>query len=162
MARAMTKRNATQAGSGKKGTTSRTGSSKKSNSTSAAGGAKKEQATTTTKPPATPSCTTKKSTTTTSSSKQAGGTGAAQGGGRPSRYGEGSTKQSTRSSHRGKSAEQLVEDVEVMAKKVGVELPKEYKKKKREVKSAIEETTDRPYREFSKQGALEVGGEGGR
>jgi hypothetical protein len=50
--------------------------------------------------------------------------------------------------------------VEVMAKKAGVELPKDEKKKKREVKSAIEETSDRPYREYSKQGALEVGREG--
>ena len=173
MARAMTKRNATQAGSGKKGgSTTRTGSSKKS-STSAAGGAKKKQAstptkktgtttnTTTTKPRATPSRTTKKGSTTASSSKQGGGTVATQGGGRPSRYGEGSMKQTTRSSHRGKSAEQLVEDVEVMAEKVGVELPKDEKKKKRE-ESAIEETSDRPYREYSKQGALEVGREGGR
>lgn len=172
MARAMTKRNATQAGSGKKGgSTTRTGSSKNS-STSAAGGAKKKQAststkktgtttnTTTTKPRATPSRTTKKGSTTASSSKQGGGAVAKQGGGRPSRYGEGSTKQTTRSSHRGKSAEQLVEDVEVMAKKVGVELPKDEKKKKREVKIAIEETSDRSYREYSKQGALEVGREG--
>ena len=171
MARAMTKRNATQAGSGKKGgSTTRTGSSKRS-STSAAGGAKKRQAststkkrtttnTTTTKPRATPSHTTKKGSTTASSSKQGGGAVAKQEGGRPSRYGEGSTKQMTRSSPRGKSAEQLVEDVEVMAKKVGVELPKDEKKKKREVKSAIEETSDRPYREYSKQGALEVGREG--
>lgn len=156
MVRAMTKRNATQAGSGKKGGSTRSTSSKKGNSTSAAGGTKtkKETTKTPTKPPATPSNTTKKASA-TASSKQ-------EGGGRPSRYGEGTTKQSTLSSHRGKSAEKLVEDVEVMAKKAGVELPKDEKKKKREVKSAIEETSDRPYREYSKQGALEVGREGER
>lgn len=70
--------------------------------------------------------------------------------GTPSR---GTKKSST--TRRGKSAE-LVKDVEVMAKRVGVELPKEDKKREREVKSAIEETSDRPYREYSKQGALEV------
>ena len=148
MARAMTKRNA----SGKKGGGStRATSSKKGNSTSAVGGIKttKWMTKTTTKPPATPSRTSKKGST-TASGKQTGG-------GRPSRYGEGAAKQTTRSSHRGKSAEQLVGDVEVMAEKAGVELPKEEKKKEREVKSAIEETSDRPYREYSKQGALEVG-----
>lgn len=42
-----------------------------------------------------------------------------------------------------------------MAEKVGVRLPKG-KKKEREVKAAIAKTSDRPYRDYSKQGALEV------
>ncbi len=46
-------------------------------------------------------------------------------------------------------------DVEEMAEKVGVRLPKG-KKKEREVKAAIAKTSDRPYRDYSKQGALEV------
>jgi len=48
-----------------------------------------------------------------------------------------------------------VPDVEEMAEKVGVRLPKG-KKKEREVKAAIAKTSDRPYRDYSKQGALEV------
>jgi hypothetical protein len=149
MARAMTKRNATQTGIGKKGGgNTRATSSKKGNSTSAVDGAKKKTGTTktTSNPPATPSRTTKKGSTTASSKRAEGG----------------STKGTTRSSRRGKSADQLVKDVEVMAEKVGVKLPKDEKKKEREVKSAIEETSDRPYREYSKQGALEVGRQGGR
>jgi hypothetical protein len=71
----------------------------------------------------------------------------------PRRYKEGSTKQKTR---RGKSPEDLEDDVEVMAEKVGIELPEDEKQKEEEVESAIEATSDRPYREYSKQGALEV------
>ena len=56
---------------------------------------------------------------------------------------------------RGKNAEELVEDVEIMAKKAGVELPKNEKKEKKEVEEAIKKTSDRPYREYSKQGALQ-------
>ncbi|TFJ80942.1 hypothetical protein NSK_007585 [Nannochloropsis salina CCMP1776] len=70
----------------------------------------------------------------------------------PRRYKEGSTKQKTR---RGKSPEDLEDDVEVMAEKVGIELPEDEKQKEEEVESAIEATSDRPYREYSKQGALE-------
>lgn len=56
-----------------------------------------------------------------------------------------------------KSVEDLVEDVEAMAKKAGVRLPRG-KKKEQEVKAAISKTSDRPYRDYSKQGALEVRG----
>lgn len=55
-----------------------------------------------------------------------------------------------------KSVEDLVPDVEEMVTKIGVELPKGKKKKVQEVKAAIAMTSDRPYRDYSKQGALEV------
>jgi hypothetical protein len=48
-----------------------------------------------------------------------------------------------------------VPEVEEMATKIGVRLPKG-KKKEQEVKAAIAKTSDRPYRDYSKQGALEV------
>ena len=56
-----------------------------------------------------------------------------------------------------KSAEDLVKDVKVVTEKVGVRLPRG-KKKEQEVKQAIAKTSDRPYCDYSKQGALEVGG----
>lgn len=49
-------------------------------------------------------------------------------------------------------------NVEEMAKKIGLKLPKEKKKKEKDVKEAIAKTSDRPYRDYSKQGALEVRG----